>query len=70
MNPSRSDVQPWYRHPWPWLLMMAPVTAIVWGVLCLVLATVYRDPLVTEHAWRDGQALQAGQTVNGTRSGP
>jgi len=51
-------VKPWYRHPWPWLLMLAPGIAVVWGMSTLYIAIKYRDPLVTEHAWQDGQKLE------------
>lgn len=59
-TPDTRKPQPWYTHPWPWLLMAAPVAAVLWGSTGLYLAIRYRDPLVTEHAWQDGQALQRG----------
>lgn len=55
--------QPWYREPWPWLLMLAPLAAVIWGGATLYIAIKYRDPLVTEHAWQDGQKLEQGGTV-------
>ena len=48
----------WHRQPWPWLLMLAPMAAILWGGFTLWLAIRYQDPLVTEHAWQDGRALE------------
>ena len=24
MNATKSDAMPWYREPWPWLLMAGP----------------------------------------------
>ena len=57
-NRHQSDALPWYRYPWPWLLMAAPVAAIVWGMLTLWIAIEYRDPLVTEHPWEDGKKLE------------
>ncbi|MDE3009303.1 MAG: FixH family protein [Pseudomonadota bacterium] len=56
-NPAH---KPWHRHPWPWLLMLAPLTAVLWGAATLYIAIKYRDPLVTEHAWQDGQKLERG----------
>ncbi len=58
LSPNHSASQPWYRHPWPWLLMLAPGIAVVWGLSTLYIAIKYRDPLVTEHAWQDGQRLE------------
>ncbi len=28
-----SDKQPWYREPWPWILMAGPVIVIIAGVI-------------------------------------
>ena len=50
--------QPWHRHPWPWLLMLAPGIAVIWGMTTLYIAIKYRDPVITEHAWQDGQKLE------------
>jgi hypothetical protein len=43
--------------------MLAPGAAVVWGAATLWIAIVYRDPLVTEHAWEDGQKLQHRSTA-------
>jgi len=59
----RSDSMPWYRYPWPWLLMAAPLTAVIWGATTLWIAVEYRDPLVTEHAWEDGRKLEQAAPV-------
>ncbi len=48
----------WYREPWPWLLMLAPGIAIIWGATTLWIALKYPDPLVTQHAWEDGKKLE------------
>lgn len=39
---------PWYRHLWPWLLMLPPVAAVGGGVAMLWLATHTPAPLVVE----------------------
>jgi hypothetical protein len=57
---ANAQAKPWHRQPWPWLLMLAPGSAILWGAVTLWIAIVYADPLVTEHAWQDGQALERG----------
>ena len=33
------EKHPWYRHSWPWLLMIPPGAAVIGGVLLLYLAT-------------------------------
>lgn len=48
---------PWYRHPWPWLLMLAPATALVVGFYSLWLSIVTADPLVSTDYYREGAAI-------------
>ncbi|MGE8546443.1 FixH family protein [Alcaligenes sp. WGS1538] len=33
-----TDSQPWWREPWPWLLMAGPALAIVGCAITIVLA--------------------------------
>ena len=33
MNSKLTEiVQPWYRHPWPWILMLGPFVVVVAGM--------------------------------------
>lgn len=32
------DTKPWYREPWPWILMAGPALAIVGCIITIVLA--------------------------------
>lgn len=35
-----TDITPWYRSPWPWLLMAPPLAAVLfWSVILTVFAT-------------------------------
>jgi hypothetical protein len=34
---------PWYRHRWPWLLMLGPAIVVIAGVATLALAIVTDD---------------------------
>jgi hypothetical protein len=49
--------RPWYREPWPWLLMAAPAAAIVGGALTLWLAVATADGLVADDYYRRGLAI-------------
>lgn len=49
--------QPWYRHRWPWLLSIMPVTAVVMGFTFLWLAIKTDDGLVSDDYYRDGLAI-------------
>ena len=61
MNTTGKDTQPWYREPWPWLLMIGPVVVIVAGVFTAWLAIRSSDGLVTEDYYKKG--LKADQTI-------
>ena len=39
---------PWYREPWPWLLMLGPLIVIIAGVITAYLAVVTSDGLVED----------------------
>jgi hypothetical protein len=41
-------VRPWYREPWPWLLMVPPFGAVAGGVAMLALAVGAPDPLIVD----------------------
>ena len=38
MQVQERDSGPWYREPWPWLLMAGPFVAIIGCVVTIVLA--------------------------------
>lgn len=56
---------PWYREPWPWLLMAGPFIVIVAGIVTAWLAVRSSDGLVTEDYYKQGQA--AGETLARSR---
>ena len=53
MEPNRNP-KPWYREPWPWILMAGPALVVVAGVVTMVLAVRSNDPLVAEDYYRRG----------------
>jgi hypothetical protein len=50
-------VTPWYREPWPWLLMLGPAVVVVGGVYLLWLANATSDGLVAEDYYKQGMAI-------------
>lgn len=48
---------PWYREPWPWLLMSGPAIVVVAGVLTLVLAVRSSDGVVADDYYKQGLAI-------------
>jgi uncharacterized protein len=56
---------PWYRHRWPWLLMMGPAVVVAAGLATWVLAArvAANDGLVTEpHGASEATATRNGST--------
>ena len=51
------ESHPWYREPWPWLLMAGPAAVIVAGVYTTVLAIKTDDGLVAEDYYKRGLAI-------------
>ena len=49
--------KPWYREPWPWILMAAPAAAIVAGAVTVWLAVATSDGLVADDYYRRGLAI-------------
>ena len=48
---------PWYREPWPWLLMMMPAVAVVAGFFTLWIAIKTNDGLVADDYYKQGLAI-------------
>jgi hypothetical protein len=48
---------PWYREPWPWILMAGPFTVIVAGLFTAWLAVTRADPLVVDNYYKEGLAI-------------
>ena len=53
----RTDSGPWYREPWPWILIALPATAVVAGIVTLIIAITHRDGLVAEDYYKQGLAI-------------
>ena len=50
-------MKPWYREPWPWLLMAGPAAVVVAGAITAVLAVTSFDGLVADDYYRQGLAV-------------
>lgn len=49
--------KPWYREPWPWLLMAGPAIVIVAGIVTTWIAVTNEDGLVADDYYRQGLAI-------------
>ncbi|HMW16359.1 MAG TPA: FixH family protein [Accumulibacter sp.] len=53
-RPLRTDTLPWYREPWPWLLMLGPLVVVVAGLYTAYLAVISNDGLVADDYYKQG----------------
>lgn len=54
---DKSSNQPWYRHRWPWLLMLGPVAVLVAGVITMWISFSGADALVVDDYYKQGKAI-------------
>lgn len=57
MTSLSQDRRPWYREPWPWILMVAPGAAMIAGVATVWIAVATSDGLVAEDYYRQGLGI-------------
>jgi len=52
-------MNPWYREPWPWILMSGPAAAIAAGAFTVWLAVATADGLVADDYYKRGLAVNS-----------
>ncbi|MET3130266.1 hypothetical protein AAKU55_000519 [Oxalobacteraceae bacterium GrIS 1.11] len=57
MRPQAQVEKPWYRHRWPWLLMLGPFLVVLAGSYTGWLAFSRQDALVVGDYYKQGQAI-------------
>jgi len=56
-----NDGRPWYKEPWPWLLMLGPCVVVIAGLCTAWIAVKSDDGLVTGDYYKKG--LNMNQTL-------
>lgn len=54
---NRPKPAPWYKHRWPWLLMMGPMIVVLAGIHTTWLAFSRQDALVVGDYYKEGKAI-------------
>ena len=57
MHGSVHSHAPWYREPWPWLLMAGPASVVIAGFFTAWLAVIHEDGLVADDYYKQGLAI-------------
>jgi uncharacterized protein len=57
MKTPSISLKPWYREPWPWLLMSGPAIVVVAGIFTAYLAASTQDGLVVDDYYKQGLAV-------------
>jgi hypothetical protein len=68
MMADEHPATPWYREPWPWLLMIAPAAAVVAGIFTWWLAAHTNNSLVIDDYYREGRAINQQLARDGEAS--
>ena len=55
--PDALEARPWYREPWPWILMSGPAAVLVAGAITAWIAFASADGLVAEDYYKQGLAI-------------
>jgi hypothetical protein len=58
MNPAMR-IKPWYREPWPWIVMSGPAVVVVASIVSAYLAVHGADPVVDENYYQHGLQINA-----------
>ena len=54
---TKEAANPWYREPWPWIVMSGPAIVVVAGTFTAVLALRTNDGLVADDYYKQGLAI-------------
>lgn len=57
MHTNLAPAAPWYRHRWPWFLMIGPVLVLVGGAVMMWLAMSRPDAMVVGDYYKQGKAI-------------
>ena len=58
------DGKPWYRHTWPWVLILIPFAAVLFGILMIYMVTRYPDDLMVDNYYKEGMAINRSLSMD------
>lgn len=48
---------PWYKQGWPWVIISIPLSAVLFGVVMITVASQNPDDLVADDYYKEGMAI-------------
>jgi hypothetical protein len=58
MNANALDNRPWYREPWPWILLSGPLIVVIAGIATAIIAmNVHPVAMVEDDYYKQGLAI-------------
>ena len=54
---QQESAAPWYRHRWPWFIMLGPVAVMLATLVTVLLAVRQPDAMVVDDYYRQGKAI-------------
>lgn len=58
MNQTENqEIAPWYKHRWPWLLMLGPAIVVVAAFYTFYLAQTHADDMVSDDYYKEGKYI-------------
>lgn len=55
---QHTSSKPWYKEPWPWLLMAGPAIVVVAGLTTYYIANTHGDTLVSDDYYKEGKNIE------------
>jgi len=56
-TPAAEKLRPWYQQAWPWFLISLPASAVIGGIITLMLAVNSPNALVVDDYYKEGLAI-------------
>jgi hypothetical protein len=57
LDNSLSPTKSWYQQFWPWFLIAVPLSAVIGGLVTLIIAITHTDALVVDDYYKQGLAI-------------
>ena len=57
MSSTMNELNPWYKQFWPWFIMALPASAVIAGIITIIIAVNNPDGLVKDDYYKAGLGI-------------